>query len=144
MRGMNLEEDRGVLLEDFAVGARGDIVGGRECVENDARALEAARADALEREKGVVNAAEAVCDDEHDRQGKAGGEVGDGCFGRYGNEPTAGTLDKEGGVFAGEVAEPVYKSVERKGAVFESGGDERCGGLAEPDGVGFVEGQAMV
>ena len=47
-------------------------------------------------------------------------------------------------MFAGEVAEPVHKGVEREGAVFESGGDERGGGFTEPDGVGFVEGQAMV
>ncbi len=39
-----------------------------------------------------------------------------------------------------EIPKPVLKSTEREGAVFESGGDERGGGLSEPDGVGFVEG----
>ena len=132
------------MLEDFAVSARGDIFSGGECVENNAWALEASGADALEREQGVVDAAKAVCDDEHDRQGKAGGEVGDGLGGRDGHKLAAGTLDEEGGMFFREGAEPVSKRIEREGAVFESGGDEWRGGLAEPNGVGFVEGQAVV
>jgi hypothetical protein len=57
LRGMDFEKDRCVLLEDFAVGSGGDIVTGGECVENDAGAVEASGADALEREQGVVDAA---------------------------------------------------------------------------------------
>ena len=144
MRRVDFEEDRRVLLEDFAVGARGDIFSGGKCVENDAGAAETARANALKRKQGVVDAAETVCDDDDDRQGKAGSEVGDGFLGRNRHEPATGTLDEEGWIFLGEGAEPVPEGIERDAAVFESGGDERGGGLAKPDGVDLIEGQAAV
>ena len=56
LAGVDFEEDRCVLLEDVAVGARDDIFTGGECVENDAGAVEPLGADALEREQGVVDA----------------------------------------------------------------------------------------
>ena len=140
MRRVDFEEDRRVLLEDFAVRASGDILGGGKCVENDAGALEAARANTLEREQGVVDRAETVCDDDDDRQGKASSEVGDGCLGRDRHEPASGALNEQGWMFLGEVAEPTPKRFERDAAVFESGSDERGGGFAEPHRVGFIEG----
>ena len=60
MRRMNLEEDRCVLLEDFAVGAGGDIWVGGEVVDDDAGAVQTSGSNALEREQGMVDAAEAV------------------------------------------------------------------------------------
>ena len=140
MRRMDFEENGCVLHEDFAVGARGDIFRGGQCVENYAGALETSGADALEGKQGVVDAAEAVCDDEHDGQGEAGCEVGDGLGGRDGDEPSTGAFDKDRRVFFREGMEPVLKRVEREGAILKPGGDERGGGFAEPDGVGFVEG----
>lgn len=92
---MDLEEDGGVLLEDFAVRACRYILGVSEGVQDDAWAVETPGADALEGEKHMVDAAEAVGHDEHNWQGKAGGEVGDGFRGRDGNEPTAGAFDEE-------------------------------------------------
>ena len=119
LAGVDFEEDRGVLLEDFAVGAGGDIRVVGEVVEDNAGAVETSGANALEREPGVVDAAEAVGHDKDDRQGKSGGEVGDGFFGRDWNEPTSGAFDEEGWVFLREVAEPGFQRVECDGAILK-------------------------
>lgn len=93
--GIDLEEDGGVLLKDFAVRVCCHVRGVSEGVQDDARAVEASGTDALEREQCVVDAAEAVGHDEHDRQGKAGGEVGDGFGFCDRHEPAAGPLHEE-------------------------------------------------
>ena len=129
--------------EDLGVGVLGGVGGGREVVQDDAGAGEASGADAFEGEEGVVDAAEAVGDDGDDGQGEADGEVGEGFGVGDGNEPAAGAFDEEGGVFGGEVGEPLHEEIEREGAVFESGGDEGGGGGLEPDGVGFVKGEDL-
>lgn len=144
LSGVDFEEDRGVLLEDFAIGAGGDICGGGEVVEDDAGAVEAPGANALEREQGVVDAAEAVGHDYNDWQGKPGGEVGDGFGGCDRDEPTPGAFDEEGWVFQSEMAEPGVQRIECDDAILESGRDERGGWSLKPDGVGFVAGQGVV
>ncbi len=143
MRRMNLEEDRCVLLEDFAVRAGGDILVGGEAVEDDAGAVQTSGSNALEREQGVVDATEAVGYDKDDRQRKSGGEVGDGFGRRDWNEPATGAFDEKGWVFLREVAEPGVQRGECDGAVLECGCDERGCGSLKPDGVGFVERQAL-
>ena len=92
---MDFEEDGGVLLEDFAVRACRHVRGVSEGVQDDARAVETSGTDALEREQCVVDAAESVGHNENDRQGKEGGEVGDGFGWCDRHEPAAGSLHEE-------------------------------------------------
>jgi hypothetical protein len=70
-----------------------DVRVGHEVIEDDAGAGEGARADAFEREEGVVDAAKAVGDDGDDGQSEADSEVGEGLGFSDGDEPTAGTFD---------------------------------------------------
>ena len=139
LAGVDFEEDSGVAGEDLGVGALGDVGIGREVVEDDAGAVESAGADGFQGEEGVVEAAEAVRDDDDDREIEADGEVGDGFRFGYRDQPAAGAFDEERGVFGGKFVEPIDERIEREGAVFELRGDEGGGGGLEPDGVGFVE-----
>ena len=84
-----------MLLQDFAVRACRRVRGVSEGVQNDARAVETSGTDALECKQGVVDAAESVGYNEDDRQGKAGGEVGDGFGVCDWNEPAAGAFNEE-------------------------------------------------
>ena len=143
MARVDFEEDLGVAGEDLGVGALGDVGYRREVIQDNAGAGEGAGADAFDGEEGVVDAAEAVCDDRDDRQSKADGEVREGFGFCDRNQPTPGTFDKERGVLGGKYAEPVDERIKRESAVFELRRDERGGRGLEPDGVGFVEGDSI-
>ena len=95
MARVDFEEDLGVAGEDLGVGALGDVGCRREVIQDNAGAGEGACADAFDGKKGVVDAAEAVCDDRDDRQSEADGEVGDGFGIGDGNQPTTGAFDEE-------------------------------------------------
>ena len=144
MAGVDFEEDSGVAGENLGVGALGDVGVGCEVVENDAGAGEASGVDGFEGEEGVVEATEAVRNDNDDGQCQADGEVGEGFVVGDRNQPTAGTFDEQRGVFSGKAAKPILEWVEREAAVFELRGDEWRGGGLEPDGVGFVEGENVI
>jgi len=66
LAGVDFEEDLGVAREDLGVGALGDVGVGREVIQDDAWAVEVAGVDGFKSEEGVVQAAEAVCDNDDD------------------------------------------------------------------------------
>jgi hypothetical protein len=123
------------LAEDLRVGDGGGIEFVLEVVEDKAGEGEAALADGVGGEEGVVEGAEAVGDDEEDGEIEGGSEVGDGFIGGEGDLPAADAFDEDEVELGGEGLVSGMDSGEVDGAVGELGGGEGGDGGGVEDGV---------
>ena len=136
------ERDTSELLDEAFVGDHGGVEFVVELVEDDAGALQAFGADGIDAEEGVVEGAEAVGDDEDDREIEGFGEVGYAEVGGDGDLPSACAFDEDLLVFGAEAMVAVDQDLRIDRVVFEHSGDKRCNGRVEVDGVDFLDGES--
>jgi len=92
----------------------------------------------------VVERAEGAARHDDDGQGELARPFAHLVVFRQRHAPAADALDRDVGEARGGFADGGVEFGEIDGAVLELGGDERRGGLAEMEGIDFVEGEARI
>ncbi len=134
------EWEAGEFFDEAFVGDHGGVEFVIELVEDDAGALQAFCADGIDAEEGVIECAEAVGDDEDDREIEGLGEIGDAEIGGDGDFPSARAFDENLRVFGSKSVVAVDQDLWVGRVVFEHSGDEGCDGGLEVKRVDFLDG----